>query len=50
MKLFLFILGDYVFTVNGRKRSYVIHAKTYEEATRWTSAIQDVSYENLDVI
>ncbi|CAB3995226.1 Unconventional myosin-X, partial [Paramuricea clavata] len=34
--------GDYIFTVNGRKRSYVIHAKSYDEATKWTSAIQDV--------
>jgi hypothetical protein len=44
--LFLIIPGDYIFTVNGRKRSYVIHAKSYEEATKWTSAIQDVSYSS----
>ncbi|XP_046839992.1 unconventional myosin-X-like isoform X2 [Xenia sp. Carnegie-2017] len=34
--------GDYVFDVNGRKRTYILHAKNEEEGTKWTSAIQDV--------
>ena len=39
---FFFYLGDWTFTVNGRKRSYVLHAKLQEEATRWANAIQEV--------
>ncbi|KAK2564848.1 Unconventional myosin-X [Acropora cervicornis] len=34
--------GDWTFIVNGRKRSYVLHAKLQEEATRWANAIQEV--------
>ena len=36
-------LGDWTFIVNGRKRSYVLHAKLQEEATRWANAIQEVN-------
>ena len=35
-------LGDWTFIVNGRKRSYVLHAKLQEEAIRWANAIQEV--------
>ena len=38
-----FALGDWTFIVNGRKRSYVLHAKLQEEATRWANAIQEVN-------
>ena len=41
--LFNFNLGDWTFIVNGRKRSYVLHAKLQEEATRWANAIQEVN-------
>jgi len=34
--------GDWTFIVNGRKRSYVLHAKLQEEAIRWANAIQEV--------
>ena len=34
--------GDWTFIVNGRKRSYVFHAKLQEEAIRWVNAIQEV--------
>lgn len=39
---FFLYLGDWTFIVNGRKRSYVLHAKLQEEATRWANAIQEV--------
>ncbi|XP_073237058.1 unconventional myosin-X-like isoform X2 [Porites lutea] len=35
--------GDWTFIVNGRKRSYVLHAKLQEEAIRWANAIQEVT-------
>ena len=38
-------LGDWTFIVNGRKRSYVLHAKLQEEATRWANAIQEVNFK-----
>ena len=41
-----FALGDWTFIVNGRKRSYVLHAKLQEEATRWANAIQEVNLKN----
>ena len=40
--LLFLLLGDWTFIVNGRKRSYVLHAKLQEEATRWANAIQEV--------
>lgn len=42
---FFLYLGDWTFIVNGRKRSYVLHAKLQEEATRWANAIQEVLHE-----
>lgn len=41
--LLFLLLGDWTFIVNGRKRSYVLHAKLQEEATRWANAIQEVN-------
>ena len=41
--IFFLPLGDWTFIVNGRKRSYVLHAKLQEEATRWANAIQEVN-------
>lgn len=43
--VFFVLSGDWTFIVNGRKRSYVLHAKLQEEATRWANAIQEVNYE-----
>ena len=43
-------LGDWTFIVNGRKRSYVLHAKLQEEAIRWANAIQEVCVTELKTI
>ena len=43
-------LGDWTFIVNGRKRSYVLHAKLQEEAIRWANAIQEVCVTVLKTI
>ena len=43
-------LGDWTFIVNGRKRSYVLHAKLQEEAIRWANAIQEVCVTVLKAI
>ena len=43
-------LGDWTFIVNGRKRSYVLHAKLQEEAIRWANAIQEVCLTVLKTI
>lgn len=40
--VFVVFSGDWTFIVNGRKRSYVLHAKLQEEAIRWANAIQEV--------
>jgi len=42
MHLFFFLLGQWEFAVNGRKRSYNLVTTTFEEACRWHAAIQEV--------
>ena len=50
MKPFFPVSGDWTFIVNGRKRSYVLHAKLQEEAIRWANEIQEVIYKILQLI